>query len=356
MSKKSGAKKNHGASSGSSFDNLELFLIHLPSTIWYFVFCYLPMFGIVIAFAIAGSPAGWDTSFDFIDRNVNIGVVFEAEGEDATKVVTEFDEPTIIDRLHTMRKWYTMGLINPDAATLSGDAIDSKLHHIKTVQAWKGYDYSPSYGYPCGMTCYSGPYLNTDGVQGSMNAFSVTLEDDEERFKAAMKYQELVNTDWAYRNTLRWGIEGTHVNYYEFTLEDGYTAKAALQTELGSSNYGPWAFSQGSYPLAAVQCSQDQVDGKIAPPAINQWELYYEDIAENAVVSAISGFTFNSEQFGNEYAEISAIKAEYLNEIITGPVDPDEKLPEMMDKMYAAGLQDIIDEAQRQLDEYLASK
>lgn len=51
MSKKSGAaRKNNGASSGSSFDNLELFLIHLPTTIWYFIFCYLPMFGIVIAF------------------------------------------------------------------------------------------------------------------------------------------------------------------------------------------------------------------------------------------------------------------------------------------------------------------
>lgn len=37
-------------SSGASFDNLELFLLHLPTTIWYLLFCYLPMFGIIIAF------------------------------------------------------------------------------------------------------------------------------------------------------------------------------------------------------------------------------------------------------------------------------------------------------------------
>ena len=50
MSKQSGKKKNSNASNGSSFDNLELFLLHLPTTLWYLIFCYAPMFGIVIAF------------------------------------------------------------------------------------------------------------------------------------------------------------------------------------------------------------------------------------------------------------------------------------------------------------------
>ena len=50
MAKKSAAGKKNSASNGSSFDNLELFLLHLPTTIWYLVFCYAPMFGIVIAF------------------------------------------------------------------------------------------------------------------------------------------------------------------------------------------------------------------------------------------------------------------------------------------------------------------
>ena len=42
-------KKKTG-SNGSSFDNLEIFLLHLPTTIWYLIFCYAPMFGVVIAF------------------------------------------------------------------------------------------------------------------------------------------------------------------------------------------------------------------------------------------------------------------------------------------------------------------
>ena len=43
-------RKKHGSSTGSSFDNVELFLLHLPTTIWYLIFCYAPIFGIVIAF------------------------------------------------------------------------------------------------------------------------------------------------------------------------------------------------------------------------------------------------------------------------------------------------------------------
>ena len=43
-------KKKKNGSNGSSFDNVELFLLHLPTTIWYLIFCYAPIFGVVIAF------------------------------------------------------------------------------------------------------------------------------------------------------------------------------------------------------------------------------------------------------------------------------------------------------------------
>ncbi|MDO5434944.1 MAG: ABC transporter permease subunit [Clostridia bacterium] len=46
----SGKVKKRKSRNGSSFDNLEIFFLHLPTTIWYVIFCYLPMFGIVIAF------------------------------------------------------------------------------------------------------------------------------------------------------------------------------------------------------------------------------------------------------------------------------------------------------------------
>lgn len=47
LPRKTGKRKG---TTGSRSDNAGLFLLHLPTTIWYFIFCYLPMFGIIIAF------------------------------------------------------------------------------------------------------------------------------------------------------------------------------------------------------------------------------------------------------------------------------------------------------------------
>ena len=69
-------------------------------------------------------------------------------------------------------------LINPDAALITETAIDTSKERIDMVQAWPGYDYSVSNGYPTEMTLYAGPNLNVAGVQGSMNALSIALEDD----------------------------------------------------------------------------------------------------------------------------------------------------------------------------------
>ena len=296
-----------------------------------------------------GGPPSMETSFDFIDRTIQIGVLFGT-----TKVVTVLDDPEVMERYHTMNKWYNLGLVNPDAAYLTGDAIDDKHQHLHFVQAWDGYDYSVGYGYNCEMTRYSGPFLSTDGVQGSMNAFSITLENDLERFEAAMKYQELVNTDKLYRDTLRYGVKGYHWDYVT-EEQSAACAGGVLRTQVGTDNYNPWAFSQGSYSLASIAVSQAQVDGTAKAPVMNQWDLYFAN-CENAEVSAISGFTFDSSKWKAQYAEITAIKDQYYKSYASGTINIDDVYDEMMEKMNAAGLQDIIEDAQAQLDAYLASK
>lgn len=298
---------------------------------------------------IGGNPAGMETSFDNIDRTPMIGVKFGT-----TEVVHVTEDPVVMERYRTMHKWYELGLVNPDAAQMNEDSIDDRHQHLNFEQAWDGYDYSVTYGYNCGMTRFTGPLLSTDGVQGSMNAFSVTLENDLERFEAALKYQELVNTDKLYRDTLRYGVQGYHWNYVT-EEQNPDCAGGVLRTQVGTDNYSPWAFSQGSYSLASIAVSQEQVDGTAKAPVMNQWDLYFAN-CENAEVSAICGFTFDSSKWSSNYAEIAAIKDEYYKNYASGTTDIDEVYDEMMEKMYAAGLQDIIDDAQAQLDAYLASK
>ena len=306
---------------------------------------------------VGGAPAGMETSFDFISRDALIGVLF---GD--TKVVSVFDDPTIMDRYRTMHKWYEMGYVNPDSPLQTEDAVSGKLHQIGFTQAWDGYDYTPSRQFWCKMTRYSGPFLNSDGVQGSMNAFSVTLEDDPVKFQKAMEFQELINTDKEVRDILAFGVPGYHFEYRDVKDADGNVlGQAVVRTQAGSDGYTPWRFSQANYAINSIEASEATLDGTFPPPDLDQWNRYFSYVAD-APVSAISGFTFdyqNPIDFSTQYAEISALKNEYFKNIQCGAVDPDDPengVPALRAKMEAAGLNDIIAEAQRQLDAYLAKK
>ena len=303
---------------------------------------------------IGGAPAGVETSFDFISRTALIGVEF---GDD--KVVTVFDDANIMDRYRTMHKWYEMGYVNPDSPLQTEDSINSKQHHISFVQAWDGYDYTPSRGFWVKMTRDSGPFLDSDGVQGSMNAFSIALEDDPVKFEKAMKFQELVNTDKEVRDILAFGIPGYHFEYRDVKDDAGNVlGQAVVRTQAGKDGYTPWRFSQANYAINSIEASEETLNGTYPAPDLDQWNRYFEYV-KDAPVSKISGFTFdyqNPIDFSKEFAEISALKTEYMSRIQCGVVDPDDPeqgVPALRAKMEAAGLDRIIAEAQRQLDAYL---
>lgn len=301
---------------------------------------------------LGGSPAGIISGFDYIDNVALIGCEF---GD--TKVKSAFESEKIMDRYRTMHKWMKMGLVNPDAATMPLASIDKKLPFLKFEQAWPGYDFSPTLGYECGMTCFDGPVLNSDGVKGALTAFSVTLDEDEAKFRKALEYQEFVNTDREYRDILAYGIPGEHFNYADVKNDDGTVeGRAVIQTELGKSNYITLHFVQGSLFTRSVQADEKSLDGTFPKPDLHQWDKYNEEVKNAKEKSVIGGFMFNTEKFANQLAEILAIREEYGTRLGCGIEDPDVAVPEMLKKMNDAGLQDIIAEAQRQLDEYLASK
>lgn len=301
---------------------------------------------------VGGSPNGMESDFDFIDRTAMIGCVFGT-----TKVCTAFDYPKLMERYRTMAKWYDLGLVNPDAAQLNETSIDTKKERIGSVQAWTGYDgYSVSNGYPTALACYFGPNLSVDSVQGSMNALSVMLEDDPVKMDAALKYFELIHTDKLFCDSLRYGVKGYHWDYVT-EAQNPDCAGGVLRTDVGKNNYNPWGFSQPAYFFTSIEVSQDQIDGKAPKPNLEQYEQYYAEVNASAKVSAMGGFKFNTENWTNQLAEMTAIKDEYYKDFATGTRSIDEVYDEFIAKMNDAGLQEMIADAQAQLDAYLeASK
>ena len=87
------------------------------------------------------------------------------------------------------------------------------------------------------------------------------------------------------------------------------------------------------------------------------WETNDPDIWEQTkayqnegVESLAYGFVFDPTPVANQEAAVQNVYDQYRMSLECGVVDPESTLAEMNEKLYAAGLQDIIDEKQAQLD------
>lgn len=284
-----------------------------------------------------GGFGGIDSNFDMINRDVLLGIPYSAVGgANESKVVVTVESPDLFDRLVLLNKWYKAGYINQDAATLD-DA--GKYSATKVGQGFYGADaiWSGGDGYTQLISKFSGPYLSTSSIRGSMNAIAASSKNID----LALKYQELVNTDVAYRDMLRYGIEGTHWNR---------TAEGLIQkTQQGRDNYGPWAFSQGSYSLSTPEAAEGV---KVDP---NMWKVIFDGY-KDAVATKTIGFSFDVTSVEAEVAACKAAKDKYWNGMATGTLDPATTVPTMIKEMEAAGLRKVQDECQKQFDAWLASQ
>ncbi|HJA68151.1 MAG TPA: DUF3502 domain-containing protein [Candidatus Mediterraneibacter cottocaccae] len=76
---------------------------------------------------------------------------------------------------------------------------------------------------------------------------------------------------------------------------------------------------------------------------------------EASRMSPAVGFVYEVADVATEYAACSSIKTEYQRALETGSMEL-ERLDEMNQQLELAGLQEIIEEKQKQLDQYLAGR
>lgn len=285
----------------------------------------------------SGGFPGLDGNFDWINRDALLGIPYSAVGTaESDQIVVAIEHPDMMNRWRTLHDWFQAGYINRDAATITDLPTYSP---IKVGQGFYGADaiWSGADGYVQVISRWQGPYLSTSSIRGSMNAISA----DSPHIEAALRYQELVNTNQEYRDILRYGIEGTHWN----PVGDGLVQV----TDVGRQRYRPWPFSQGSYSLSSVEAAE----GVEVDP--NMWQVIFDGY-EDLVATNTIGFAFDISSVESQVAAISVIKDKYWAGLMTGTLDPDETVPEFIDELEAAGIRDVQAEAQRQFDEFVASR
>jgi len=82
---------------------------------------------------------------------------------------------------------------------------------------------------------------------------------------------------------------------------------------------------------------------------------YHDQIPESKY-SPIIGYSFNQSSVTVEMAAVQTVIEQYYTTFNSGVLDPDKALPEFQSALKAAGIDKVIAENQRQLDEWAASK
>ena len=144
-------------------------------------------------------------------------------------------------------------------------------------------------------------------------------------------------------NLFKYGIEGNH---YEL-LDDGM---------VNLTNQAGYRMSWQLYGDCYKQYVREDT-AKIGRPDITPEEYMQlrRDFDESCDVSPAFGFMFDTSKVKAQVGACDNVVQEFSVSIGCGAVDPETEIPKYVKKLYESGLQAVLDECQRQLDEWVAA-
>lgn len=259
-----------------------------------------------------------------------LGVRYDdAEG----KVCFTLEEPEIYSALETFHEWYKKGIINPDAATLT----EARVYNMwRIAQGWESAGetaWGPDMGKEVVVEKWGDTILSNETVRGSMNMISANSKYPEK----CLELLNLVNTDTTLRDMFYYGEEGVNFEYVDV---NGEKRAHKINTDWSMAGY-----TQGTFFTVTPEDTT----------TTDQWGEI-KALNEAAVPSVMLGFNLDTTEIDSQLANCREIWLRYKSEVMAGVNDPADVVPKIKKELMNAGFQDILDEAQAQVDEFLASK
>ncbi|MCI8572585.1 MAG: ABC transporter substrate-binding protein [Lachnospiraceae bacterium] len=243
------------------------------------------------------------------------------------RVCFTLEEPDVYSALETLHEWYQKGIINPDASALS----EARVYNMwRVAQGWESAgitSWGPQMGKDVVVQKVGDTILSNETVRGSINMISINTKYPEK----CLQLLDLVNVDTKLRDMFYYGEEGVNFEYNE----DGKVHKI-------NNNWEMAGYTQATF-FTVTQVDTDEY---------NQWDEIKE-LNENAVSSVMLGFTFDTTEVADQLANCREIWLRYRSEVMTGVQDPAVVVPQIKEELMKAGWQDVIDAAQKQVDEYM---
>ncbi|OPH59911.1 hypothetical protein BC351_18460 [Paenibacillus ferrarius] len=282
------------------------------------------------------STMGSGLAYDAVTGDASNPLVVNVKNNDF-KVKNMYELPETMELVKMNREWYNKGYIRKDASTIKDYKAEQKTGKYGMFAAgavkpgnegdtkgWAGFDVTD--------VQLSPSYISNTSLIAGMAAINQNSKNPER----AMMYLNQLFADKELYRLLCIGIEGKH-----YKKVDADTIES-----LPNGGYNPgtdWMFANQFNMFLRPGQPKDVWDQTLK-------------VNKEAITSPLIGFVLNRDPIKTEMVQIDAITKQYNsveNSLLThGSADPDKIMTEINDKLKKAGLDKVIAEAQKQLDEW----
>lgn len=278
------------------------------------------------------------------------GGVLANYGKGTDEIINYYETEEFEHFCEIMRTWMTEGYVSSDCNTVTDASLtqfqtgnylgmfsngepDMLINHTASLQAYLGTDV-------VGLRTTM-PASRTQDYQVTQWMIPITCDNPE-------KTMQFLNMTYAREdvvNLLYWGIEGVHYNRKEGTEHMVEYPEGVDRTNVTYS--------------AVLNVWGDKLKDLVMEPSSDEYyDLMREfnNSIEDAYTSDALGYCFNSEPVKTEYAAVTDVITQYDSVLGYGVVDPAGEIENFRSALKAAGIDKVIEENQKQYNEWKAAQ
>ena len=280
---------------------------------------------------------------DNLSDNNYLGVLMDQTN--STKLENFFATDWFKDTTTMLYNWYQKGYISQDAGTntenwrtvcKAGNLFSLFFaYHPGTpveFESSTGYDFEI-------VPFYNEPIINSS----SYNGVTFSIAQNSENPEKTMEVLDYIYGSSEIMNLLNWGEQDK-----DYVIEDADNGIINFPEGISSDNAGYNLNLGWELPNQFIAYKWTGSDPKL-------WEKM-EEFNSSAKSSKAVGFLFDSSNYSSEIAALSNIVKQYSGALYSGSGDPDELIPELLEALDDAGINEVIQAKQEQLDAFLAAK
>lgn len=289
-----------------------------------------------------GVLAGMKTALFDEQENIGVGVTYDSGEAEIVNLYATDEYKELCERAYD---WNQKGYFLPDAATNT----ETRQNYISAGNTfgyvvgtiYPGFDSQETAG--CGTEIIAKAIdeatLTTSAAKSSQWVIPSACEAPEK----ALTFMNLLYTNPDVQNLFYYGVEGT-----DYVVTDEAAGQIGYPEGVDSTNVG-WTNETWVTGNASIAYTWNTND----PDIWNQ----LKEFNESGKQSAIYGFVYDNSNITNEVTSLSNVISKYKSILESGAVDDVEgTLEQFNEELEAAGIQEVIDDMQAQVDEWLASK